>query len=234
MRTTFIACPVHAFQSAVSPTAYKVFLVLKSFDGKDHKIFPSKKTLAQRCGLGLTSIYKAIKQLVKAGLVTVVSRFDPNGRQTSNFYQINEIQQSWFAVDKEAVSGLLSSVELKVYSCLVSHVDVNGQCYPSQKQIAKECHLSMVTVYRVIYRLQQKGFLKITHQSRHNGGQKQNLYTLIDTIRQQESYLQKLSQISMSILRERVERAKRTAATILRYPPLAESESSPLSQREPL
>lgn len=44
MRTTFIACPANVFQSTISPTAYKVFLVLKSFDGKDHKIFLSKKT----------------------------------------------------------------------------------------------------------------------------------------------------------------------------------------------
>lgn len=232
MRTSFIACPVNVFQSAVSPTAYKVFLVLKSFDGKDHRIFPSKKTLAQRCGLGLTSIYKAIKQLVTADLVTVVSRFDPNGRQTSNFYQINETQENWFVVDKQAVSALLSSVELKVYGCLVSHADVNGQCYPSQKQIAKECHLSVVTVYRVLYRLQQKGFLKITHQSRHNGGQKQNLYTLLASPKPKEALPKKLSQIPMSILRERVEHAKRTAAIILGYLPTSESEPSPLSQSE--
>lgn len=232
MRTSFIACPINVFQATVSPTAYKVFLVLKSFDGKDHKIFPSKKTLAQRCGLRLTSIYKAIRQLAKAGLITIVSRFDPNGRQTSNFYQINETQEKWFAVDKEAVSGLLSSVELKVYSCLVGHADTNGQCYPSQKQIAKECHLSMVTVYRVLYRLQQKGFLKITRQIRSNGGQKQNLYTLLSRPEQKEKLPKKLSQIPMSILRERVERAKRTAATILGYPLITESEPSPLSQSE--
>ena len=232
MCTTFIACPANVFQATISPTAYKVFLVLKSFDGKDHKIFPSKKTLAQRCGLGLTSIYKAIKQLAKAGLITIVSRFDHNGRQTSNFYQINETQDNWFAVDKATVSGLLSSVELKIYSCLAGHADANGQCYPSQKQIAKECQLSVVIVYRVIYRLQQKGLLKITRQIRTNGGQRQNLYTLLSGLEQKEVGQKVSRKIPMSILREQVERAIRTVeavfgGTSLSY--IAESESSPLS-----
>ena len=79
--TPFVSCPVDVLRAQVSPTAYKVFLVLKSFDNKEHKIFPSKKTLAERCSLGPTSIYNAIKQLVKAGLVKVVSRFDRNGRR---------------------------------------------------------------------------------------------------------------------------------------------------------
>lgn len=233
MSTSFIACPANVFQATVSPTAYKVFLVLKSFDGKDHKIFPSKKTLAQRCGLGLTSIYKAIKQLAKAGLITIVSRFDHNGRQTSNFYQINETQDNWFAVQKEAVSPALSSVELKVYSCLASHADGNRQCYPSQKQIAKECHLSVVTVYRVVYRLQQKGLLKITRQIRTNGGQRQNLYTLLSASDRKQAR----PKILLSILREQVERAERTVAAIFGTPLsgyLTESEPSPLSQSEPL
>ena len=39
--TPFVSCPVDVFRAQVSPTAYKVFLVLKSFDNKEHKIFPS-------------------------------------------------------------------------------------------------------------------------------------------------------------------------------------------------
>ena len=236
MSTTFIACPANVFQSTISPTAYKVFLILKSFDGKDHRIFPSKKTLAQRCGLGLTSIYKAIKQLAKADLITIVSRFDYNGRQTSNFYQINETQDQWFAVDKSAVSPFLSSVELKVYSCLASYVDANGQCYPSQKQIAKECHLSVVTVYRAIYRLQQKGLLKITRQIRPNGGQRQNLYTLISSVEQKAVRQKVFRTIPMSILREQVERAKRTVEAIFGGTSsiyIAESEPSPFHKVNP-
>ncbi len=185
--------------------------------------------MAQRCGLGLTSIYKAIKQLAKAGLITIVSRFEHNGRQTSNFYQINETQESWFKVDKAAVSGVLSSVELKVYSCLASHADANGQCYPSQKQIAKECQLSVVTVYRVVYRLQQKGLLKIIRQTRPNGGQRQNLYTLLSSLEQKEARKKVSPQMPMSILREQVECAKRTVEAIFgNVSPNYIAESEPL------
>lgn len=218
MSTPFVSCPVEVFRTSVNPTAYKVFLVLKSFDNKEHKIFPSKKTLAEKCGLGLTSIYKAIKQLVKAGLVTVVSRFDRNGRQTSNFYQITvpeDTQPARFSVSLDVLKQSLSPVELKIYSCLSRHADEKGQCYPSRKQIAKECHLSVTTVYRTIHRLKQKGFLRIERQTRPNGGISQNLYTLLPVSQEQENVPTALAN-SMTDLRQRAERAKKTVAEIMK------------------
>ncbi len=230
--TPFVSCPVDIFRAQVSPTAYKVFLVLKSFDNKEHKIFPSKKTLAEKCGLGLTSIYNAIKQLVRAGLVTVVSRFDHNGRQTSNFYEITaptSEQSVRFAIDIDVLKQSLSSVELKVYSCLSRHADENGQCYPSRKQIAKECHLSVTTVYRTIHQLKQKGLLRIDGQTRPNGGTRQNLYTLL-SVSEQGQETSVITKNSMSDLRQRAERAKKTVADIMKKFPMLYSPD--VTQRE--
>ena len=221
--TPFVSCPVDVLRAQVSPTAYKVFLVLKSFDNKEHKIFPSKKMLAERCGLGLTSIYNAIKQLVKAGLVKVVSRFDRNGRQTSNFYELTtpaSEQSIRFSVDVDVLKQSLSSVELKVYSCLSRHADKNGQCYPSRKQIAKECHLSVTTVYRTIHRLAQRGFLRIDAQTRPNGGIRQNLYTLLSASEQEADTI---PENPMSDLRQRAERAKKFVADIMKKFPMVYS-----------
>ena len=221
--TPFVSCPVDVLRAQVSPTAYKVFLVLKSFDNKEHKIFPSKKMLAERCGLGLTSIYNAIKQLVKAGLVKVVSRFDRNGRQTSNFYELTtpaSEQSIRFSVDVDVLKQSLSSVELKVYSCLSRHADKNGQCYPSRKQIAKECHLSVTTVYRTIHRLAQRGFLRIDMQMRPNGGTRQNLYTLLSASEQNHKKVNTPPQNSLANLRQQAERAKKTVADIMKKFPM--------------
>ena len=242
MSTPFIACPAGAFHSAISPTAYKVFLALKSFDGKDHKIFPSKKTLAEKCGLGLTSIYKALKQLTKAGLVSIVARYDKNGRQTSNFYQIHEpTSQStqrtdWFSINKKALETSLSPVDLKVYSCLSRHADHNGQCFPSRKQIAQECRLSITTVYRAIYRLQRHGFLSISSQQRDNGGQRQNLYTLLDLSDGKQPELPQApsatdSRMSPSaIFLAKVQTAKQSAVSLLKN--LSPFHAMPFLQRE--
>ncbi len=242
MSTPFIACPAGAFDSAINPTAYKVFLALKSFDGKDHKIFPSKKTLAEKCGLGLTSIYKALKQLTKAGLVSIVARHDKNGRQTSNFYQIHEpASQStqrtdWFSINKKALESCLSPVDLKVYSCLSRHADHNGQCFPSRKQIAQECHLSVATVYRAIYRLQRHGFLSIASQQRDNGGQRQNLYTLLDLSDGKQAELSQTppatdSRMSQSaIFLAKIQTAKKSAVSLLKN--LSPFHAVPFLQRE--
>ncbi len=223
MSSAFVLCPVDVFRTQVSPTAYKVFLVLKSFDNKEHKIFPSKKTLAEKCGLGLTSIYKAIKQLVKVGFVTVVSRFDCNGRQTSNFYQITapaDEASARFSVSAEVLKQSLSPVELKVYSCLSRRADENRQSYPSRKQIAKECHLSVTTVYRTIHRLKQKGFLCIDRQTRPNGGTKQNLYTLLSVSQSEKGKGKRGSKTSMSDLREQAERAEKFVAELVKKYPM--------------
>ncbi|MCI9577184.1 MAG: hypothetical protein HFJ84_11250 [Clostridiales bacterium] len=227
MSTQFITCPAGAFHSQISPTAYKVFLALKSFDGKDHKIFPSKKTLAEKCGLGMTSIYKALKQLTKAGLVSIVARHDKNGRQTSNFYQIHEPtpaqhtqRPNWFSINKKALESCLSPVDLKVYSCLARHADHNGQCFPSRKQIAEECRLSVTTVYRAVYRLQYHGFLSISSQQRDNGGKRQNLYTLLipqDLEQADLSQPAKDSRISLSTaFLTKIQAAKESAVSLLK------------------
>lgn len=233
MSTPFVSCPVDVFRTKVSSTAYKVFLVLKSFDNKDHKIFPSKKTLAEKCGLGLTSIYKAIKELVKAGFVTVLSRFDYNGRQTSNFYEITTPsgeQTARFSVDTEVLKQSLSAVELKIYSCLSCHADENEQCYPSRKQIAQECHLSITTVYRTIHRLERRGFLRIDMQIRPNGGTRQNLYTLLSVSGQEQENINTAPKKSMAELRLRAECAKKAVAEIMKKFPMVYAPDFP--QRE--
>ena len=81
--------------------------------------------------------YKVL-QLVKAGLVTVVSRFDHNGRQTSNFYQITAPPRELsvrFAIDIDVLKQSLSSVDLKVYSCLSRHADENGKTVQTNSMI---------------------------------------------------------------------------------------------------
>ncbi len=221
MRTQFIQCPQEALQAEISPTAYKVYLALKSFDGKERQIFPSKKTLAEKCGLGLTSIYTAIKQLIHARLVAVVARFDKNGRQTSNFYQLTELSSTWSKLDPQTLH--LPSTDLKVYTYLTAHADEQGQCFPSQKKIAHACRLSLVTVYRALWRLQQRGLLAISHQQRPNGGTRENLYTLLSP---SESVAETLSQGTESTktqpsvphpLPEKFRIAREKADAILRY-----------------
>ena len=155
--------------------------------------------------------------------MTVVSRFDHNGRQTSNFYQLtvpDDTQPARFSVRFDVLKQSLSPVELKIYSCLASHAGANGQCYPSRKQIAQECHVSITTVYRTIYQLKRKGVLRIDTQTRPNGGTRQNLYTLLPLSEQEQEKATTAPKSSMADLRWRAERAKKAVAEIVKKFPM--------------
>ena len=50
--------------------------------------FPSMKTLAAEAGMSLPSMKRAIRSLVKRGLIRKQRRTDRDGRYTSNYYEI--------------------------------------------------------------------------------------------------------------------------------------------------
>jgi len=63
-----------------------VFLC-KTADNNDGTCFPGKKSIAANCRIGLTSVYKALKELEAIGLVTIEPRFE-DGHQKSNLYTV--------------------------------------------------------------------------------------------------------------------------------------------------
>ena len=74
-----------ALESAVSAKAYKVFLILCQYaNNQTRECFVSRNTLARQCALSLSSVIRALRELVTEGLIAIVSRFRENGRQPPN------------------------------------------------------------------------------------------------------------------------------------------------------
>ena len=53
-------------------------------------MFPSIKTIAAKCGYGISTVKRALDELVEAGYIIKQARFDErkNGGQTSNLYTL--------------------------------------------------------------------------------------------------------------------------------------------------
>lgn len=79
-----------AFSSELRPRARLVLQVLVLHCNKEGECFPSIKTIAAKCGYGLSTVKRALDELVEAGYIIKQARFDErkNGGQTSNLYTL--------------------------------------------------------------------------------------------------------------------------------------------------
>jgi biotin operon repressor len=57
--------------------------------------------------------------------------------------------------------------------------DESGECWPSQGYLAKRAGMSRQNVNLVINKLREKGYIKLEHRYREDGGQRANVYTVI-------------------------------------------------------
>lgn len=81
-------------ENAISETASIVHAYLCSCASKDGQATPSRKIIAENCGVSISTIDRAVKQLIKTGLVTKVLRdeitiYGENFGSTSNLYLLH-------------------------------------------------------------------------------------------------------------------------------------------------
>ena len=65
-----------AFSSGLKPRARLVLQVLVLHCNKEGECFPSIKTIAAKCGYGVSTVKRALDELVKAGYIVKQARFD--------------------------------------------------------------------------------------------------------------------------------------------------------------
>ena len=68
--------------------ARAVYMYLKDRSNKDGVCWPSIRTIAGELRLSRATVYRALDDLCKAGLLTREQRWRENGGKTSNLYKI--------------------------------------------------------------------------------------------------------------------------------------------------
>ena len=86
----FQQIPNWVFESPISPTAIKLYLVLrKNGDNKRGTSYWSRKKLAEQIGCSPNTMDRAKKELIDIGAICQINRKTANGDWTSNLYHIH-------------------------------------------------------------------------------------------------------------------------------------------------
>jgi len=92
------------FEYKLSPICFYVYSYLcKCKNRQTNRCYPSKKTIAESCGISKSSVARAVKTLVDCGLIMVVSSYK-QGRQRNNNYFVGELSAGVSYADNEGVA----------------------------------------------------------------------------------------------------------------------------------
>lgn len=90
----FALVPEWFIDSGVSDKAFRLYTVLAKYaDNEDRTAYPGRRTLARRMGCSLSSVDRALEELIDAGAVTKKQRC-VDGRWTSSLYTVHKVGPS--------------------------------------------------------------------------------------------------------------------------------------------
>lgn len=78
------------FEQGLSPVEFCVYCYLCKCDNKTKGCYPSKRTIANACGVAVSSVSKAIKRLDVLGLIQRRANYS-GGRQINNSYTLPDL-----------------------------------------------------------------------------------------------------------------------------------------------
>lgn len=88
----FAIVPEWVLSLPVSSNAIRVYCCLRRFaDNQTGECFPSRKTLAMRARLSVSTLDRAMKELVDFGAVEITPRKNANGDWSSNLYTVRSV-----------------------------------------------------------------------------------------------------------------------------------------------
>jgi len=90
IRGNFFVVQNQIFNCKLSPIAFYVYCYLCKCRNKISGCYPSKHTIASACGIAVSSVSKAIRQLSDKGLIVVTKNFK-GGRQINNSYELMDL-----------------------------------------------------------------------------------------------------------------------------------------------
>nr|WP_312579596.1 helix-turn-helix domain-containing protein [Sedimentibacter sp.] len=172
----------YIFNNQIDVHSKIVYAGLKKFSNVEGICFPSRNTLVELCKISLSTVRKAINNLIDAKILDKQERFRENGSQTSNLYSLTPFMTSgdyYFKVRSDIFDLNLSEKEIIVYMYLCSCTNKYNECYPSLRQIAAACSISQTSAKIAMKELVDRKLIIKDNQYRENGGRRNNLYKIV-------------------------------------------------------
>ena len=206
---SYFLCNTAALQASLTKSTFTVYQYLaKSADNETRSCYKKVKTIATKCGLSDRTVQRATKELAEKGLLEIKKQFvergiinTTKGKQINNLFILKDMSPKpnakcrTYTCKSKLSSKTLTGTELKVYHSLSARANQNDECFPSSTQIAKDCGISVSTVFRCLKVIISKAIIKMKHQYRNITGKKaksNNRYNLNCKITQATTaYLEK-------------------------------------------
>ncbi len=128
-----------AFERNIRPSSYAVFSILVDMaDYKNLTCFPSTKYIADKINISTRTVFRALKELERVGLISIKQRFetDKSNRQTSNLYTLIIPKEEVEEIKKETNNSVF------VYDKHKAHNSNDGKEYKEDKGADNENLLS--------------------------------------------------------------------------------------------
>lgn len=96
MNGNYFILPNQIFDEGLTASEFTVYSYFVRCSDKSHRCFPSRRTIARKCNISVSTADKALNGLIYKGLIEKTSRFDfsKEQQQLSNIYTLNRIQTS--------------------------------------------------------------------------------------------------------------------------------------------
>lgn len=95
------------FSRCVSAKAKLVYIYLCKYSDQEGRSYPSHRTLAGKCGIGLSTVRKALRELAKAAIIHIQEKRRKDRGQSSNLYSLLKMVKN--SLKKES-KGLLEGM----------------------------------------------------------------------------------------------------------------------------
>lgn len=165
-------------EMGLSSAAYRLYhLLAKSANNKNRTSHKSQGTMAKEIGVSISTIYRAIQSLKKAGILKVKHRFCKDGSQSSNIYELTDRPDGQMQLNQEGnvttstgklrpfseneETIMLSGAAMKVYCYLKSKANQAGVYHATLRTIADDLKVSIRSIQRHMKELLKKGLLCI-------------------------------------------------------------------------
>lgn len=108
---TAITATELVLRESISCKAKQVYTYLAHRSNRENTCFPGLKRIAKECGMSLSSVQRALNELVSEGLLKKLARYRYDGSQTTNLYVlIEEIEEKAMAKE-EAIKAKIAEKE---------------------------------------------------------------------------------------------------------------------------
>ena len=108
---TAITATELVLRESISCKAKQIYTYLAHRSNRENTCFPGLKRIAKECGMSLSSVQRALNELVSEGLLKKLARYRYDGSQTTNLYVlIEEIEEKAMAKE-EAIKAKIAEKE---------------------------------------------------------------------------------------------------------------------------